>query len=102
MILGYQPTVAFDVDGTLISLEGKPRYDVIQVFLTLQSFGCDMFVWSGSGDWYAQNWVDKLGLEATVVVKGSFKPDLTFDDMAHEKEFNLATVNISVCPSVKP
>ena len=101
--------VAFDVDGTLIyqtgdkgmpgSIEDTPRYDVIQLFLTLQKLGCEMYIWSGGGIDYARRWSEKLGLSATIVAKGSFKPDLTFDDLdldMREAERSLGRVNIQV------
>jgi hypothetical protein len=55
-----------------------------------------MIVWSGGGIDYATHWRDKLGLKAEVLEKGSFVPDLAFDDMAHESEFNLGKVNVPV------
>lgn len=89
--------VAFDVDGTLIhqieeGREDTPRYDVINLFKTLESVGCVMHIWSGSGVDYAARWRDKLGLSAVVVVKGSFEPDMAVDDM----EVKLGKVNLKV------
>lgn len=93
-------TIAFDVDGTLIHQAGElidtPRYDIIQLFKMFSNLGWTMYIWSGGGVDYATRWAEKLGLKATIVVKGSFKPDIAVDDMAHESEFNLGTVNISV------
>jgi len=73
-------TVAFDVDGTLITYDDVPRYDVIQLYHLLESFGCQMFIWSGCGIDYAQRWSEKLGLKGRVVAKGSFKPHIAIDD----------------------
>lgn len=74
--------VAFDVDGTLIYPDSDtPRYEVIALFKSLESFGCDMYIWSGGGINYAQRWSEKLGLKATIKPKGSFVPDLAVDDM---------------------
>lgn len=88
--------VAFDVDGTLIhqKLDGPdvPRYEVIDLFHKLESLGCHLYIWSGSGVDYAVRWRDKLGLEAEVVAKGSFKPDIAVDDM----EVQLGVVNLKV------
>jgi hypothetical protein len=39
-----------------------------------------MYIWSGGGVDYATRWRDKLGLTAIVVEKGSFTPDIAFDD----------------------
>ena len=92
--------IAFDVDGTLIHQSGDkidtPRYDVINLFLSFEKLGYEMYIWSGGGIDYAERWRDKLGLGAVVVEKGSFKPDIAVDDMAHEWEFNLGKVNLAV------
>lgn len=87
---------AFDVDGTLIELTGPhedtPRYDVIQFFKFLEQSGFEMYIWSGGGIDYAENWRDKLGLEAEVVEKGSFTPNISVDDDI----VDLGLVNIRV------
>jgi hypothetical protein len=85
-------TVAFDTDGTLKTLVDTPRYEVIEMFQMYQRFGCDMYIWSGSGAEYAARWAEKFGLVATVVVKGSFVPDIAVDDM----DVTLGKVNIKV------
>ena len=88
--------IAFDVDGTLIHQVGEaedtPRYDIIGQFLFYQSLGYTMYIWSGGGFSYAERWAQKLGLKATIMEKGSFKPDIAFDDM----NVNLGKVNIRV------
>lgn len=53
-------------------------------------------MWSGGGVDYAQHWVRKLGLDATVVAKGSFKPDIAVDDLANSPGFNLGITNLPV------
>ena len=95
-----QPTqplhVAFDLDGTLIhqtgDLEDTPRYDVISVFHFFEKLGNVMYIWSGGGVEYAKVWAQKLGLKALIVEKGSFKPDICFDDM----RVNLGIISIRV------
>lgn len=88
--------IAFDVDGTLIHQVGEkedtPRYDVIELFRAFKNLGNDMYIWSGGGPDYAKRWAEKLGLDATIVVKGSFRPDICFDDM----ETDLAKVDVRV------
>lgn len=88
--------IAFDVDGTLIhqvgAEEDTPKYDVISLFHFFEKRGNIMYVWSGGGVGYATRWVQKLGLKAIVVEKGSFKPDIAVDDM----NVNLGVVNIRV------
>jgi len=87
-------TVAFDVDGTLIyqigEKEDTPKYEVINFYHLLEKFGCEMYIWSGGGNDYADRWKRKLGLNGSVVRKGSFKPDIAVDD----EEVNLGKINI--------
>lgn len=92
-------TVCFDVDGTLIWQEGTrgvpdtPRYEVIALLLQFESFGYDIFIWSGGGIDYAERWAMKLGLERFLVrAKGNFLPDIAVDDEA----VNLGVVNLRV------
>lgn len=88
--------ICFDVDGTLIEQVGEnedtPKYDVIALFHFFEKKGNNMFIWSGGGVDYAERWSRKLALKATIVVKGSFKPDIAVDDM----NVNLGVVNIRV------
>lgn len=88
--------VAFDVDGTLIHQVGQkedtPRYEVIALFKQFEKFKCEMVIWSGGGIDYAARWRDKLGLNARVVAKGSFQPDIAIDDY----EVTLGKVNLTV------
>ena len=93
-------TVAFDIDGTLLVDERNsdpmmfdtPNYDVITLFKSFEKLGCEMYVWSGGGKSYAIRWINKFGLKAAVVDKGSFIPDICFDD----ETVNLAKVNVKV------
>ena len=88
--------IAFDVDGTLIHQVGEkedtPRYDIIEMFHMFKNLGWDMYIWSGGGFDYAKRWSEKLGLDATIAVKGSFKPEIAVDDL----EVTLGKVNIKV------
>jgi hydroxymethylpyrimidine pyrophosphatase-like HAD family hydrolase len=90
------PSVAFDIDGTLIHQVGEhedtPRYDVVKFFQLFESADCDMFIWSGDGMDYAERWRDKLGLRAHIKEKGSFIPDIAVDD----EEVKLGKVNIRI------
>ena len=81
--------VAFDVDMTLITEDYKPIYENIQLFHLFKKLGCHMVIWSGGGVDYAARWAEKLGLEAEICVKASFKPDIVFDDMDYEWEGNV-------------
>lgn len=95
-------TVAFDVDGTLITQNSSldtPRYDVIALFHVFERLGCDLYIWSGGGVDYAARWAEKLGLKANIVAKGSFKPDITIDDLdldMREAERSIGRVNLQV------
>lgn len=100
-----KPTVAFDVDDTLVDNDGSPNEDVIQFFKLFQKFGCDMYIWSNGGEaWqsstdYAKHVRDQLGLTAKVVEKGSFKPDVVVDDLdiyTRVSERTIGAVNIKV------
>ena len=74
--------VAFDVDGTLISLkDDTPRYEIIEKFLMFEELGCHMIIWSGGGIDYAEHWAKKLGLKAQIIEKASIIPDIIVDDM---------------------
>lgn len=90
--------IAFDVDGTLIKKTDKgdvPRYEVIALLKTLQSFGYTIFVWSGGGEDYARHWAEKLGLlpDVRILPKSkSYNLDVAFDDHAT----SLAKVDIIV------
>lgn len=92
--------IAFDVDGTLITKtetnEDVPRYDVIKMLMTFKTLtNCEIYVWSGSGQDYAQRWVEKLGLKEyvqEVIPKGSMYMNVAVDD----EEVSLAQVNLRV------
>jgi len=79
--------VCFDIDDTLYKIrlhkrDQVPDYDLIQVLRWFCQNGDEVFVWSAGGIEYANIFVRKLGLDdiVTVVEKGSFKPDIAFDD----------------------
>jgi hydroxymethylpyrimidine pyrophosphatase-like HAD family hydrolase len=76
--------VAFDIDDTLIKQDDQgrtiPNHKVIDLFRGFQDIGCDMIIWSGGGQDYAEQWRDKLGLQATVLRKGSIQVDIAVDD----------------------
>ena len=87
--------VAFDVDGTLLT-EGSepqtPRFEVIQLFLLLQSFGCEVSIWSHAGVIHAKNASDTLGLNARIIEKGAEFVDISIDN----QDVKLGKVNIKV------
>ena len=97
----------FDVDGTLITLEDKPNYPIINFFKMLESLGFEMHIHSGGGLDYAKHWADKLGLSAKITPKGDSKLefDIAVDDSideycwsdTHHNYYINAKVFIRVC-----
>lgn len=63
-------------------MDQVPDYDIIQVLRWFFQNGDEIFFWSAGGMDYCQDIVIKLGLNhyGKVVEKGSFKPDIAFDD----------------------
>lgn len=55
--------ILFDVDGTLITYDDKPRFEVLDLLRAAQALGLSIGVWSGGGKDYAQQWVNRLGLK---------------------------------------
>lgn len=102
--------IAFDVDGTILHdgnprfkfispesgmeepLCDTPRYDIIAMFHAYEAMGFEMVIWSGGGVDYAKRWAARLGLQATVLEKGSIRPDIAVDD----QDVNLGITNIRV------
>ena len=92
--------IAFDVDDTLIVPwvatgfdRDTPNYDTIALFNWFQVQGHEMFIWSGSGLDWAKTWAEKLGLNATIIVKEKrVDMDIAFDDC----DVDLAKVNVKV------
>lgn len=92
--------IAFDVDDTLIVpsiVTGlpyeTPNYETIKILKWFQEQGYEIYIWSGSGIDWAKTWAEKLNLQpCQIAVKGSFVPDLCFDDC----DVKLATVNVKV------
>lgn len=107
-LLNQHLTVAFDVDGTLITYLDQPRWAVIQVLKFFVLRGAEVMVWSGGGAEYAEHWARKLFLPDKLI-SFSDKPrlilwsetaervaepivDISFDDL----DVNYGKVNIRV------
>lgn len=91
--------VAFDVDGTLIDADDKPRADVIEKLVEHARRGDEVIVWSGGGVDYARRWVARLGIGKfvhRVVGKGFYwkEVDIAYDDQV----VKLGKENILVGP----
>jgi len=90
--------IAFDVDGTLETYSGKPRWTMIDLIRIFHALGHSVVVWSGGGKEYAQQKVRRLNIEEYVdacygkqeAPEGAV--DICFDD----EYVDLATVNIKV------
>lgn len=74
--------ICFDVDGTLLTFEKKPKLGVVTTLRFFHDIGCSVHVWSGAGKDYAQWAADVLNIADIVTCgkKGEIKPDITFDD----------------------
>jgi hypothetical protein len=78
-----RPKIAFDLDGTLITYNDLPNYHVIDLLLWFHRHSIwDIYIWSGGGLDYAQQWTRKLGLDGMVKVieKFSIEVDIAVDD----------------------
>lgn len=90
-------TVAFDVDGTLLHPSNDhPREDMVTL-LKLLSQRCNIVVWSGGGQNYANQVVHQLGLapyvDLVTAKNDQVEPHIAFDD---EPDFDLGLVNVLV------
>jgi len=91
--------VAFDVDGTLIDANDKPRQDIIEILMHHYQEGDKIVVWSGGGVDYARTWVNRLCLGKYVYRilpkgRGYGIIDLTYDDQI----VSLGTENVCIGP----
>jgi phosphoserine phosphatase len=94
-------TVAFDVDGTLISeVDDSPNWPVVDLLRQFHALGATIIVWSGGGADYAEMWVRRLNLDG--FVSGTFsktmfgvqalEPSLAVDD----EDVSLGVANFKV------
>lgn len=99
--------IAFDVDGTLITLSNdRPRWDIVEMVHTLKKCGHTIIVWSGGGKDYADMWVRRLFLEGAVdeiCAKPIIAPSLGGKERAYycdvafdDEQVLLGRVNIKV------
>jgi phosphoserine phosphatase len=93
--------VAFDVDGTLITKSANgldvPRYEVINLLKSLESFGATIYVWSGGGYSYAQRWAEKLGIDhlVTILNKGD-NERVWIDFVVDDEEWGMGEPQLKV------
>lgn len=102
--------IAFDVDGTIygspFAHKGEPVLNVktVQLMQLLKDHikNCKIYVWSGGGKEYAEQIVNKFGLERWVdacFAKSNYDSDIDGEvDMAFDDEysFDMAKVNLIV------
>ena len=91
--------IAFDVDGTLVSEDDVPSFQMINTLQVLSKLtkNVRIVVWSGGGEEYAEMWGRRLGLDEYVwkymAKDRDFHVDVAFDD---QQAFALADKNIIV------
>lgn len=91
--------IAFDVDGTLVSEDDVPSFQMINTLQVLSKLtkNVRIVVWSGGGKEYAEMWGRRLGLDEYVwkymAKDRTFHTDIAFDD---QQAFALADKNIIV------
>ena len=91
--------IAFDVDGTLVSEDDVPSFQMINTLQVLSKLtkNVRIVVWSGGGEEYAEMWGRRLGLDEYVwkymAKDRTFHVDIAFDD---QQAFALADKNIIV------
>ena len=77
--------IVYDVDGTLITLDDKPRWDVIESLKFWKKLGATIIVHSGCGKDYADLWVRRLFLTDYVDATDS-KNKETYADISYDDE----------------
>jgi len=98
--------IAFDIDGTIYGNKGEPVLNLktVQIMALLREHvkNCKIYAWSGGGKEYAEQIVNKFGLDRYVdKCFAKFDYDDTIDgmvDIAFDDEyaFNLADKNLIV------
>lgn len=94
-------TIAFDVDGTLANSkkEQVPNERIRTLLVTLHSFkNVKIVVWSGSGEFYASQIANTLGISKYVdryaaKQTADFIPDIAIDDV---QDCELGRINLIV------
>lgn len=57
--------ISFDIDGTLITYNDKPRLDILDMLRTLSKYHT-IVLWSGGGKEWAELWAKRLYIEEYV------------------------------------
>lgn len=88
--MAQETVIAFDVDGTLIDNDDRPRKQVINALTFLHGLpNVKIVVWSGGGKDYAAMWCRRLAIEDYVDEVAGKDPqrvvDIAFDDMPEVK-----------------
>lgn len=77
--------IAFDVQGTLLNIDGSINHDVVALFIALQELGHDMYVWSFGGQEMARQAADDCGIRPTACISKRYKNY----DYEGDEEFDL-------------
>ena len=90
-------TIGFDVDGTLIDYEGKQRYDIINLLMSLSALNhTKIIVASGGGYDYANQIVNKLGLCGYVDIITNKTDLLDIDIWFDDQETTIGKVDVQI------
>ena len=92
--------IAFDVDGTLIDFDDKPRWHVVELAEQLAFLPNRVIIWSGGGKDYAETVARRLGfhvsdgptLGSEVECFGKFDSNVPIVDIAFDDETMLKGV----------
>ncbi len=74
--------VAFDVDGTLLKVNGSLNHKAIDLLRWFIENEDEVYVWSGGGKSYAESIIHKIGIAGVKpLAKNEIQVDLAVDDM---------------------
>lgn len=90
--------IAFDVDGTIETLGGKPRWEILDLLRQFSKLGHRIILWSGGGKEYAERKMREYKLDAFVdsCQDKSYASGVVIDICFDDESVDLAVVNIKV------
>ena len=101
--------IAFDIDGTLITYQDKPRWDIIELVKILSKYHT-VIAWSGGGQDYTESWIRRLFLQdyitgcyskpigdTEMTIQGELVDPRKYVDISFDDEMvDLAKINIKI------